>query len=74
MAALATIRGGTAKAAKAAKALGFPGSGWHRAHYLGLLNLLTRSVLQISKHLKNGAWPVSEATPRLFSLFGGASL
>jgi hypothetical protein len=41
--------------AKAAAKLGFPGSGWHRTHYLSLLNLLSSSVSQISKHLKNGA-------------------
>ena len=45
----------TKEAAKAAAKLGFPGSGWHRTHYLSLLNLLTSSVSQISKHLKNGA-------------------
>jgi hypothetical protein len=43
------------EAAKAAKALGLPGSGWHRTHYLSLLSLLTGSISQISEHLKSGA-------------------
>jgi len=40
--------------AKAAKALGFPASGWHRTHYLNLLNRLTGSISQISEHLRSG--------------------
>lgn len=50
-----------------AKALGFPGSGWHRAHYLGLFNLLTRSVLQISERLETARlddWVHESSGPR----------
>jgi hypothetical protein len=43
------------EAAKAAKALGLAGSGWHRTHYLSLINLVTSSVSQISEHLRDGA-------------------
>ena len=43
------------EAAKAAGALGLPGSGWHRTHYLSLVNLVTGSVSQICEHLRNGA-------------------
>jgi hypothetical protein len=43
------------EAAKAAKALGFPASGWHRTHYLNLLNRLTGSISQISENLRNRA-------------------
>jgi hypothetical protein len=43
------------EAAKAAAALGFPESGWHRSHYLNLLKRLTGSISEISEHLENGA-------------------
>jgi hypothetical protein len=43
------------EAAKAAVALGLPESGWHRTHYLSLINLVTGSISQISEHLRNGA-------------------
>jgi hypothetical protein len=43
------------EAAKAAIALGFPKSGWHRTHYLNLLNRLTSSISRTSEHLRSGA-------------------
>ncbi|MDO8530556.1 MAG: hypothetical protein Q7T26_00060 [Dehalococcoidia bacterium] len=43
------------KAASAAAQLGLPDKNWHRTDYLRLLNLIARSVMQVSEHLEIAA-------------------